>query len=148
MDALRDQPTIQRQVVLGGECTRDIVKVGFASKLRKNDCFAAACGLAVLRVAAFEKRVDESTRKATLKQILDILRCQIVSTADEKLKNAKQKRRGKLIDNTNDLRIVSILRAVRDGIDAIGYVDAESFLYIKKRFRVSTATRSFERNGE
>ena len=40
------------------ECTRDIVKVGFASKLRKNDCFAAACGLAVLRVAAFEKRVD------------------------------------------------------------------------------------------
>ena len=116
------------------ECTRDIVKVGFASKLRKNDCFAAACGLAVLRVAAFEKRVDESTRKATLKQILDILRCQIVSTADEKLKNAKQKRRGKLIDNTNDLRIVSILRAVRDGIDAIGYVDAESFLYIKNVF--------------
>ncbi|CAL6392338.1 unnamed protein product [Bathycoccus prasinos] len=116
------------------ECTRDIVKVGFASKLRKNDCFAAACGLAVLRVAAFEKRVDESTRKATLKQILDILRCQIVSTADEKLKNAKQKRRGKLIDDTNDLRIVSILRAVRDGIDAIGYVDAESFLYIKNVF--------------
>ena len=116
------------------ECTRDIVKVGFASKLRKNDCFAAACGLAVLRVAAFEKRADESTRKATLKQILDILRGQIVSTSDEELKNAKQKRKGKVIDNTNDLRIVAILRAVKDGIDAIGYVDAESFLYIKNVF--------------
>ena len=116
------------------ECTRDIVKVGFASKLRKNDCHAAACGLAVLRVAAFEKRVDEATRKTTLKQILDILRDQIMSTPDEKLENAKQKRKGKLVDNANDLRIVSILRAVRDGIDAIGYVDTESFLYIKNVF--------------
>ena len=116
------------------ECTRDIVKVGFASKLRKNDCHAAACGLAVLRVAAFEKRVDEATRKTTLKQILDILRDQIMSTPDEKLENAKQKRKGKLVDNANDLRIVSMLRAVRDGIDAIGYVDAESFLYIKNVF--------------
>lgn len=115
------------------DCTRDIVQIGFASKLQKNDCFAAACGLAVLRVAVFEKRIDEGTRKQTLKLILDILRGQIVSDTDEK-KIISKKKSISVDDNTNDLRIVSILRAVRDGIEAIGYVDTESFLYIKSIF--------------
>ena len=79
-------------------------------------------------------RVRETRRRGekTGETILDIYE---TKSCPRPMRNWKmQAEKGKLVDNANDLRIVSMLRAVRDGIDAIGYVDTESFLYIKNVF--------------